>query len=228
MSILVLGCGRTGTNMTLESLSASNSLKATEPAEDKTIFRRPRRLPEDYLSKCDTCYIDNIKQVFTLLNANPELKILWTIRDLRDCAMSKIYRGQPGNDTGTLADDATFKGCIEDIKWMSKIYTYICGNYPDRIMLVKMEDVIIDYEDTLKDVCDFCDVEYIDEMKDFTTRFRGSVKQTKGKRYNGIDKSQVGLYKSLNTVYGGFFESYDIDIEKLFFNLQDDLQLFDY
>ena len=225
MSILVLGCGRTGTNMTLESLRASDFLRATEPAEDKTIFRKPRIIPHDYLSKCDTCYIDNLSQVSKLLNANPELKILWTIRDLRDCAMSKIFRGQPGNDTGTLADDATFKGCIEDIRWMSKIYVHIARNYPGRIKLVKMEDVILDYENTLNDICSFCEIEYVDEMKNFTTRYRGSVKQTKGKRYNGIDKSQVGLHERADTVYNGFFKNYDIDLNELFLNLQDDLEL---
>lgn len=228
MSVLILGCGRTGTNMTLESLRASPLLKATTPAEDKTLFRRPRHLQNAYLSKCDTCYIDDLDQVSVVLDNNPELLILWTVRDLRDCAMSKIFRGQPGNDTDQLADDASFAGCIKDINWMTKIYTHIVTNYNERIKLVKMEDVILGYEMTMNDICEFCNIPYIQEMKDFTTRYRGSVKQTKGRRYNGIDKSQVDLYKRADNIYDGFFKTHDLDLDLLFVGLHKDLELFGY
>jgi hypothetical protein len=228
MPVLILGCGRTGTNMTLESLRASHLLKATTPAEDKTLFRCPRRLQDTYLSKCDTCYIDDLDQVSVVLDNNPELLILWTIRDIRDCAMSKIFRGQPGNDVGQLADDASFDGCIADIAWMSKIYRHITTHYSERIKLVKMENVILNYEVTMNDVCEFCNIPYVQEMKNFTSRYRGSVKQTKGKRYNGIDKSQVSLYKRATSVYDGFFKTHDLDLDLLFLDLDKDLELFGY
>jgi len=143
--------------------------------------------------------------------------------------MSKIYRGTPGNDAGaTPADDSTFDGCLEDIKWMSEIYCHIVNHFRDRIKLVKMEDVILDYEKTMTDICEFCGIDYLPEMKDFTSRFRGSVKRTKGKRYNGIDKGQVGLYKRKDSVYDGFFLSHDLDLDKLFIALTGDMSLFGY
>ena len=229
MSILVLGCGRTGTNMILESLRASDLLRATNPAEHRTIFRAPLRLPSNYLSKCDTCYIDNLSQVDRLLDGNPELFIIWTIRDLRDCSMSKIYRGQPGHDAGSLlADDASYEGCLADIRWMSKIYQHIVEKYPSRIKLVKMEDVVLNYEKTMTNICNFCGIDYIAEMKNFTSRYRGSVKRTKGARYNGIDKGQVNLYKRRQDVYGGFFINHNIDLDKLFAALDNELVLFGY
>ena len=227
--ILIVATGRTGTNMLLESLRASNFLEATRVVEDGRVFKTNSSLPMNYLSKCDTNSIDNLGQVNSLLDNNPELLILWTIRDLRDCSMSKIYRGQPGNDAGcTVAEDASFDGCIESIKWMSEIYSHISENYRDRIKLVKMEDIILDYEKTMTDVCEFCGIEYLSEMKDFTSRYRGSIKRTKGARYSGIDKGQVGLYKRKQDVYGGFFMTHNLDLDKLFDNLADDLVLFGY
>ncbi len=228
MSVLVLSCGRTGTNMLLESLSASEELNATTPAEHKELFRNPQALPENYLSKCDTVYISHLMQIKYVFDKNPNLKILWTTRDWRDTALSKIYRGQPGNDTRILSDDATPEGCLEDIDWMSKVYKVIKHFYPDSIMVVKMEDVILNYESTLKNVCEFCGISYNEEMKNFVHRYRGSVKETKGKRYSGIDKSQISLYKRKDEIYEGFFKTHDIDLEVLFEKLQPYLKEFKY
>ncbi len=216
MSALVLGCGRTGTNMLLEILRASPHLQATEIAEDKQVFYRSEKLPENYLSKCDTVYVPDFGMVKRLLDDNPQLRILWTIRDLRDTALSKIYRGQPGHDSPTLSDDATHKGCIKDLEWMRHIYRFINSNYPDRIMLVKMEDVILKFENTIKNVCDFCGIEYIKEMQNFTGRYRN---EHKAKRYKGLDSKQVGIYKNIESAYNGFFKQHSIDIDLLFSDL---------
>ena len=40
MSALIVSCGRTGTNMLLETLRATKELTATSIAEDKQVFRR--------------------------------------------------------------------------------------------------------------------------------------------------------------------------------------------
>jgi hypothetical protein len=200
----------------LETLRGSSILRATPIAEDKNVVRRGQLVYENYLSKCDTVYIDHLHQVKVFMNNNPDLLILWTIRDLRDTALSKIYRGQPGNDTPMLADDATFEGCIEDIGWMKQIYDYIKKNYPDRITLVKMEDVVLNFKETIQAVCKFCDIPYEDEMENFVGRYRGSVKETKGKRYKTLDKKQIALYKRKDEIYGGFYKEHPIDLDSLF------------
>jgi len=228
MNILILSCGRTGTNILLEALRGSSGLIATEPAEHKQLFRTSPLLPNNYLSKCDTCYIDNLYQVKEVMDKNKDLKILWTIRDLRDCALSKIYRGQPGNDTMVLSDDATFKGCLHDIEKMNKIHDFIETFYPDRIMLVKMEEMLSDFEKTLKDVCDFCKVPYEDEMKNFVSRYRGSVKNTKGKRYKNLDKGQLSIHKRKYEIYDGFYKNHKIDLDLLFEKLGKYLKKFNY
>ena len=216
MSILILSCGRTGTNMLLESLRGSSTLRATPMPEDKNVVRRGELVYENYLSKCDTVYIDDLLQVKKFMDNNPDLLILWTIRDLRDTALSKIYRGQPGNDTPMLADDATFEGCLEDIGWMKKVYDYIKKNYPNRITLVKMEDVVLNFKETIQAVCKFCGIPYEDEMENFVSRYRGSIKETKGRRYKTIDKAQVALYKRKYEIYDGFYKEHPIDLDALF------------
>jgi len=217
MSALVLGCGRTGTNMLLEILRASPQLKATEVAEDKHVFYRSEKLPENYLSKCDTVYVPDFGMTKRLLDDNPELRILWTIRDLRDTALSKIYRGQPGQDSPTLSDDATHAGCLKDLEWMQHIYKFIKANYPERILIVKMENVILDFENTIKEVCNFCEIRYTIEMEEFTSRYRN---KHKANRYKGLDPKQVAIYKNLETAYNGFFNSHSINIDSLFSDLK--------
>lgn len=225
MSALIVSCGRTGTNMLLEILRGSSALQATNPAEDKTVFRRPRELPDNYLSKCDTVYIDSFMQLSTLMKANKELKILCTIRDLRDCALSKIYRGQPGNDVGASpADDATFEGCLADIAKMVQVYDFLYKNYPNRVHTVKMEDVILNFDQTIEEVCTFIGVEFEDSMRNFTDRYRVEAK----KRYKKLDKSQYQLYNRKYEIYDGFFKTHDIDLDELFLKLEPLLKKFGY
>jgi len=224
MSALIVSCGRTGTNMLLETLRATKELTATSIAEDKQVFRRGS-ITKNYLSKTDTVYIDNLRQVKNLLDSEKELKILWTIRDLRDCAMSKIYRGQPGNDCNGISDDATFQGCLDDIVWMQTIHHYIKENYPDRIFLVRLENMLNDFEGTVKSVCKFIGIEYIDDMKNFTSRYRNNFQ---ARRYKGLDKKQFEMYKRRDEVYNGFFKTHDIDLDLLFVNLIPCLNHFGY
>ena len=135
MQVLVLSCGRTGTNMLLEIMRGNSRLDATPFAEDKYLFQDSRALPDGYLSKCDTVYINNLEQIDELFKNNPLLRILFTVRDWRDCAMSLPFERE--------------------------------------------------------------------NMISFTERYRNDFKSD---RYKDIDKSQVKLYKRIDTVYEGFFK----------------------
>lgn len=229
MSTIILSCGRTGTNMLLEILAGSELINSeiSPYIEQKIFYERPK-LPSNYLTKSDTHYIntENIlwqKIVNQMMVKNPDLKILWTIRDLRDCALSKLYRGR---DQGSgPADDATFNGCIKDIHKMLTIYKFFIKQYPSRIKLVKMEDVIINFKETIEGVCNFIGIPYEEEkMKDFTGRYRTKEKQ----RYKTIDKSQVELYKRVDEIYDGYFKTADINLDLLFEKLKIYLEVFEY
>jgi len=230
MSVLVLSCGRTGTNMLLEILRGSPELEATPMAEDKQVVRRGQLVYENYLSKCDTVYIDNVEQVSAFLDNNPKMKILWTIRDPRDMALSKIYRGQPGHEGPSygLADDATHQGCLEGIEWMKQVYVHITENYPERIKLIKMEDIILEFHDTVKEVCQFCEIPYNENMNNFIGRYRTVQKR---RRYKTLDKSQVGLYKRKYQIYDEFFADWrkcKVDVAALFEDLRPYSEFFGY
>tara|TARA_R110002074_G_scaffold102179_3_gene220738 strand:+ start:6191 stop:6835 length:645 start_codon:yes stop_codon:yes gene_type:complete len=211
--------------MLLEILRGSSELVATPVAEDKQLFRQCNKLSDDYLSKCDTVYIDNLMQVSALMDKNPQLKILWTIRDLRDAALSKIYRGQPGNDYHSLCDDATLTGCLEDISWMTAVYNFLEKRYPERMLLVRMEDVINNFDDIIKKICDYSNITFEEPMRKFTSRYRLT---SQSNRYKNLDKKQIATHLRRNEIYNGFFKTHDIDLDELFGYLRKYLLRFDY
>jgi len=224
MSVLVTSCGRSGTNLVTEILTQSKELEATKIVEDKDIFRRRKIIGEKYLSKSDTHYSRNLDDIDFVMSNNPHLKIVWTIRDPKDMILSKMRRGQKGMDGNHItADDATPKGCVEDINNMFKVYNHIKTNYPYRIKVVKMEDVILDFENIIQGLCEYIGISYDENMKNFTFR-----NQHKYSRYKGLDSSQVGLWEKRNEVYYGFFSKNDYHIEEIANNINEITKYFEY
>jgi hypothetical protein len=160
------------------------------------------------------------------MNTNPHLKIVWTIRDPKDMILSKFKRGQAGSDGNSItADDATPEGCVEDITHMFNVYNFIKDNYPDRIHLVKMEYVILDFENEINNVCEFLGINFVDDMKNFTDRYRNKHKT---KRYKTLDTSQVGLWSRRNEIYSGFFKNNAYNIKDVGCKLNNITKFFGY
>ena len=84
------------------------------------------------------------------------LRVLFTVRDWRDCAMSKFYRGQPFKIIILLR--MMLEGCIEDLKWMETIHDYLTDKYFRNTLTVKMEDIILNFDRTIESICGFCKV----------------------------------------------------------------------
>lgn len=210
--VFVVGCGRSGTNMILETLSGSDLLKPSENPENKNLFKILDIYKDGYLTKTDTCYINDFKLIDEVLNKNPLAKILFTIRDPRDMMLSKIRRGQPfedGGDCKEIADDATINGCIYDMEHALNILKYFKTKFSDKLMIVKMEDYICDQERVIRNICDFCKIEYKEKMKDFMSRMRNSFKKN---RYNSLDKNELYKWKNWENIYDGWFVSNNIDM----------------
>jgi len=227
MSVVVLSCGRTGTNVALEILRGCKSLNATKIPEDKELFKRDTIYPNNYLTKMDTCYIE-YKDLRKLLSTNADMDVIWTIRDPRDMFMSKIRRGQPvseGGDCQRVADDATIEGCVKDVEHMIDIYHKTIEEFPEYIKLIKMEDMILETKKTAKEMCDFLQIDFHDDMVNFPSRMRNSFKL---KRYKGIDKSQVGLWRDWENVYDGWFVKRGYDMESLFKEIKPIIEYFNY
>lgn len=198
---LVLSSGRSGTNMVLEVLTAHPGYYPYPGVEDKTVISNPRELHYQYLAKSDTTYIDNLESIQTLLSLNPELRLVWPVRHPYDWAMSKLRRGQPksqgGDGSEQIADDATVEGCISDFEHMLECF-YIGDKH-----LVRMEDLILNTEHTIRELCEYLDIPFNPNMMSFPSRIRNADKRA---RYGDkLDTSQVDLYKRVDEVYDGYF-----------------------
>jgi len=227
MPVAVISCGRSGTNMTLEILAGHTYFVPSVPEEDKQLCIRNIIYADNYLTKCDTVYM-NQKQLENTLSLNKRMRVIWTIRNPRDMAISKIYRGQPrseGGDCKILSDDATFDGCIEDIDKMFNLYKFVVTNFRKKVLLVKMEDIINDVASETKRMCNFIGISYQENMINFTDRMRN---QSKSSRYSNIDKNEIDKYKNWKTVYDGFFEKKNYDMDLFFKRLEVYIKYFNY
>ena len=207
MKVLVASCGRTGTNITLEALMGSDNLTSVQ-REERSLFKNPRKLQQGYLEKTDTVYIPSLESIDEVMALNPDLKIVWTVRDFRDTILSKLYRGRAGGDLPYQADDATPQGCKEDILWMKRCHDYLVQTYPENIIVSKMESLLLNTKDHLLDLCSQLGLGYEEGMLRFSERTK---LETKKKRYNNkIDKGQVSLWERVDTIYGGYFKNINL------------------
>lgn len=209
MSVLVLSCGRTGTNMTLELLMGSPSLECRQ-REERSLFINPREIVDgSYLEKSDVVYVPSTESIKQVMDMNKNLKIVWTVRDFRDVIMSKLYRGRAGGEGRSVAV-YDLDSVEKDLRWMKECYDYLYSSYPDRLFVVKMEDTILDPDSQSIRLCKSLNIQYSSSMQNFHLRTR---LETKLRRYkNKIDKSQVGLWKRMDSAYNGYFKDYNFGV----------------
>lgn len=209
MSVIVVGAGRSGTNVVLEILRGSDKLKASDVIEDKQVFKRyPYRYPTKYLTKCDIQYFDYWEMKRTLEH-DKGIKIIFCIRDPRDMYLSKAYRGRPvseGGDCVGYPDEGTPEGYLKNMEKMYCIYRRLFAEYPNRSMLVKMEDCLMDATIMTRLMFVFLDIPITHdeaiEISDFPSRMRNKFKK---KRYKTIDVGQMELWKRWAFIYNGWF-----------------------
>lgn len=231
MSVLVLSCGRTGTNATVALLAGNSQLKQDPQIENKTIFRTIRNYQDNYLAKSDVTYLDNFKQFKALMDKNPNMVVVWTIRDPRDVIMSKIRRGQPSNKGGDnkgniTAADASPTGAKNSINKMFENYQKVKEIYPNRTLLVKMEDIVLEPTETSKKLCEQLSIEYDENMVEFPKRMKN---EWKIRRYGReIDKKQVSLWENWKEVYNAFFVENKFDMEQHFNDVDHLVKYFNY
>ena len=136
------------------------------------------------------------------------MKILWMLRDPRDWCMSKVRRGIERDSY-----DATFDGCVADMFHMFRLYKQCEQRIPDRIKTVKMEYLLKNPTKELKEICEFLQINYTDELLDYRHNLK---KKELKERYKGLDTSQIGLYKKWEKAYDGFLTKVPFKMEDLF------------
>lgn len=135
------------------------------------------------------------------------MKIVWTIRHPYDMALSKINRGWKNQ-----SDDATFCGCVYDLYKMTDLHQRVTDKFPDRVYTIRMEDILLNTVNEVKDLCNWLGIEYEEDMQYFYKRMRNPEKKN---RYDEIDISQIEMYNSKEYVRKIGTKS-DINIRKLF------------
>lgn len=217
--ILVFSCGRTGTNLVLEILTGSPLLKASDPPEDKFIFRRNIQYPENYVTKCDIAYCQSYDTFELFMKNNPKSSIIWTIRDPRDMILSKLYRGW------YRSDDGTPQGCLDTMYAMYNFYLRAIDEFSNNILTIKMEDVILNIEDVINRITKFTNLSIHNNMFYPYKRMRHPGKRT---RYNCLDQSQISLWKNYKEIYNGFFRNRAKIIEPMFDTVKPMIRYFGY
>jgi hypothetical protein len=225
--LVILSSGRSGTNLILEMFTECNNYTPTQYPEDKEVFKRDIQYPERYLCKSDTHYIDDYKELKNFMLKNKHAQILFTVRHPYDWVLSKLYRGRPLKRRGWRpADDATTDGCIADMTKMFDIYKQVTRDFPLKILVVKMEDVLSDIEKEAKRICKFLCIVY---NKSMTTPHLRMRHEGKRRRYPTLDKSQIGLYKKFDIIYDGYFkDKKKAGIRKIFKSVEPIIEEFGY
>jgi hypothetical protein len=218
--VVVFGAGRQGSNLILEVLTASPFFLPSDYPEDQLLLKRDIVYPYNYLCKCDSVYCDSYGMLGTFMKKNISALIVWPIRHPFDTAMSKVKRGY-GH-----ADDASLKGCVKDMFYNAYLYKEATNEFSDRIISVKMENVILDVEKEAKRLSNFVGVPYIEEMKFPYKRMKHEGKK---ERYpDKLYKSEISKYKNWKKAYDGFLTTVDFSMEDLFAKLKPLLKTFDY
>uniref|UniRef100_A0A6H1ZLI8 Putative sulfotransferase domain contining protein n=1 Tax=viral metagenome TaxID=1070528 RepID=A0A6H1ZLI8_9ZZZZ len=218
MKVVVFSAGRSGTNIALEVLRGNPYFLASDPPEDKAVFLRDMAYPDRYLTKSDATYCRSYSFLKNVMEQNRDMFIVWTVRDPRDMCLSKIRRGFKRG-----SDDATFDGCIADLFHMVDLHKRAMNDFKDRIYTIKMENILLDTEPEIKNLCRWLNIEYLEEMKFFYKRMRNKNKK---KRYSDIDLSQIKMYR--NQIYTSEVADYGINLVLLFLTIKPIINYFGY
>ncbi len=227
MSIIIIGCGRSGTSMAVEILAIAKELIPSKKIDTKDLFNK-KKWPKNFLTKGPTPPHFKYSMLKKLMESDKNMKIIWTIRDPRDILISKMRRGIPESEGGDCLDyiyDGTIEGAINNIYIMFEMYKKVKKDFPNRVYLLRMENIIIDFENTVKKLCKFVNVKYKDEMKYFYKTMRNKHKR---KRYHKIDKKEIFKWKNWKTIYQGFFVKNKINLNSAFLALEPVIKYFKY
>lgn len=223
MRILVAGTGRSGTCLLVEIPRGLDVVKFSKRVEDRRFFKY-ENLPENYGTKLVTAHPSfTIKNMISFMKKYEDLRLIFSLRHPIDIFMSKIRRGQKASSGGDrsgewISEDGTTKGAISAIKDFHDIYNMAVAKFPDRVMSVKIEDLIVFPNTTVERIASWLGVMPTKRAYKFYEHDRN--KYHKKHRYRRrLDVSQVSIYKRWKTVYDGFFKNRKGDLLDAVFQL---------
>ncbi len=231
IKILVTGAGRSCTTWVAQICYSTGVFDFQIKHED-TLFPWRIILKPKYGSKIATEKIGFIKKMLEKkLQFYKDLKIIWCFKHPVANAMAKIVRGRPifkGGDfeNSFLASDATLETSIIAVKKSFNLFSYFKSKFPNRVLSVKVEDLILNSKNQLKEICEFLNVPY---DYNYLLSFKNTPHKYQKIRYgNEIDESQARIFENWKTAYNGFFKNKKKDIEMLIDGLKEVCENLDY
>jgi len=209
MQVIITGCGRSGTNLLLEMVRASEKYDFTKTVEDREFFNH-EQLPSEYGSKIaiewDSMTIESMLEV---MEVNPRLKILFSFRHPYDTILSKIYRGRPksqggDNDSENVAKDGSVVIAVRYINKSWDIYQALATKYPDKVKPVRMEDILSNTLNTVRYVVKFLAISSNENMR-YPWRYNRNAYQN-NRYHHAMDSREVNKWKDLKNNYDGYFD----------------------
>ncbi len=209
MRIIVSGGGRSCSNWVRCVVTNTRRTFGSPVGEDRALPTSPRDLPEHYMAKL--C-IENdgvtLEMFMELMEANDDLHLVWCLRHPVAQAMAKMNRGT-NKDTGEQrAIDSKKEDAVWWVKESARMYRELSEKYPDRVIGVKLEDLVVFGVDTVVSLFNFLGVWGLDErfIVGVLHSFSGTPNPHQLKRYGDkIDASQAFIYENRTTAYDGWF-----------------------
>jgi len=219
MRILVLGAGQGGTCPLTEAVRGLGVVSFTERVEDRKFFKY-KDLPENYGTKLTTDSIaritpSNFSSFLERLRMSMErydnLHLVFSLRHPLDIFMAQLVRGQKPSEGGDgrikddkVSDSGTIDGSIFAIKHYYNVYKNIVPHFPRRVLIVKMEGLILKPEEEVDRIAEYFGVKATQRAYEFYKHGRNRYHI---KRYGDrLDKSVVALHKKWDTWHDGFFK----------------------
>ncbi len=205
MRILISGTGRGGTNLLTELVKKITDVNFTQDVEDRQFFNRA--LYENYGTKLATDH-----PTFTLENLRLKMKryddlhVIFSVRHPVDNCLSKIVRGRPasaGGDkvTENVSSDGTPPTAVAALKQLYVILTEIKNLYPNRVHVVRMEDIVSDTQKQVDLLGEFLNT----KPKPYEGFQQNNRNRYQQKRYGDKLAPQINLYKDLKNNFEGYF-----------------------
>ena len=206
MKTLITGNGRSGTCWMSAIIRKTGLHDSPCPfSEDRGLYIMG--LFDGYLGKlCIENRGVTVEMFEQLLKDHEDLNIIWCFRNPISTALSKVNRGRNIETGEVTAIDGTPEGACEWVRKSVKMYSELKYKFPNNLLSVKMENLILNGINEIKRILLFLGYETDDEgaqllLESYNETWNLAHKE----RYKTIDKSQAYIADNIETSFDGYF-----------------------
>jgi omega-hydroxy-beta-dihydromenaquinone-9 sulfotransferase len=130
-----------------------------------------------------------------LLQWYPNCRIIHTTRDPRAVYASQANKYVSGRDNlskRTAIKVAQFAHINIQVAWTARVHARLLGQAPERYRLVRYEDVVLDPERELRELCHFLEIDFCPSMLG-PRRYGSTFDRTKGQR--GVKRDSLDAWR---------------------------------